>query len=903
MKKHMYIFIVMIGILFSGMIYGQSYTINGKVVSEINGEALIGANVYLKGTTMGAATSENGEYTIENVPEGQYTVICSYIGFETKKLEIDLTADMELNFELIDFAFSLNVEVIADRAREFETPVAFKTIDKKEIETTLGSRDIPLALNTTPSVYATSSGGGAGDGRINVRGFDQRNIAVMINGVPVNDIEWGWVYWSNWDGVGDAAGSIQLQRGLSATTLSTPSIGGSMNLISEPTAQNFGISFKQEFGSESFKKSSLSASSGLIDGKWAFNTTIVRKTGDGTIDALWTDAWSYYFGAAYNVNDNNRIELYALGAPQRHGQRSYKLNIATYDHDFARSLSDTEDGWLDDPQFAEKDLKYNCNWNTLTTSYNGKQYWNGSEHDRYDDSFINERENYYHKPQVNLNWYSKFSDDISLYTTFYYSGGRGGGSGYFGSPSWDRSLSQRVFDFDATIASNRAAGIITEYSGVHPDYQKGGILRNSVNSQDQFGAIAKLAFKLNKNITAQVGVDWRTAEVFHYREVRDLLGATAVYFDENEFESGDQYYKKLGDKIDYDFTNTVDWIGGFAHTEYTAEKVTAFGMVGFNTKSYGYTNHMKKGTDGGELTSETDAFFGYQFKAGTSYRFSKDVMAYVNGGYVSSAPIFDNTINDVTGFVVEDPDNEIFMSVEGGLQYTTGDVQLAVAYYYTQWNDRATTVSYNLDEDTEGMVLISGMDQLHRGFELDFAYQPIRQLRFEATASIGRWEYTDDVSALYKDYSAGSEENVPFNAYVDGLKVGDSPQRALTFTIGLFPIKGMGLFLTGHSYADHYAEWDPFDRTNKDEAGIQPWKIPSYSVFDLHANYELPLNLSGIGLEVFCHIFNLFDEVYISDASDNSSYNAYGEKNHKADDAEVYFGLPRYANFGIRLRY
>ncbi len=52
------------------------------------------------------------------------------------------------------------------------------------MEIRLGSQDIPMILNTTPSVYATQQGGGAGDARINVRGFNQRNVAVMINGVP-----------------------------------------------------------------------------------------------------------------------------------------------------------------------------------------------------------------------------------------------------------------------------------------------------------------------------------------------------------------------------------------------------------------------------------------------------------------------------------------------------------------------------------------------------------------------------------------------------------------------------------------------------------------------------------------------------------------------------------------------
>ena len=59
----------------------------------------------------------------------------------------------------------------------------------------------------------------------------------MINGVPQNDMENGWVYWSNWDGVADAATIYsELQRGLSAVNLATPSIGGTMNIITDPAA-------------------------------------------------------------------------------------------------------------------------------------------------------------------------------------------------------------------------------------------------------------------------------------------------------------------------------------------------------------------------------------------------------------------------------------------------------------------------------------------------------------------------------------------------------------------------------------------------------------------------------------------------------------------------------------------
>ncbi|MDZ7776659.1 MAG: hypothetical protein U5L09_14130 [Bacteroidales bacterium] len=61
--------------------------------------------------------------------------------------------------------------------------------------------------------------------------------------------------------------------------------------------------------------------------------------------------------------------------------------------------------------------------------YDGRQSWNGKLTDRHSESFISERENFYHKPQVNMNWYHQYNEDVSQYTTVYYSGGEGGGTG------------------------------------------------------------------------------------------------------------------------------------------------------------------------------------------------------------------------------------------------------------------------------------------------------------------------------------------------------------------------------------------------------------------------------------------------------------------------------------------
>ena len=205
-------------------------------VTDASSKPLEGANVIVVGTDLGAVSDKDGSYLVDVLP-GEYNVIVSFIGYKSSTQSVVIGEDnVNVDFELTIDALTLtDVEVLASRASE-TTPVAYTNVSKEEMEIRLGSQDIPLILNTTPSVYATGQGGGAGDARINIRGFNQRNVAVMINGVPQNDMENGWVYWSNWDGVGDATSSIQVQRGLSAVNLATPSIGGTMNIITDPAS-------------------------------------------------------------------------------------------------------------------------------------------------------------------------------------------------------------------------------------------------------------------------------------------------------------------------------------------------------------------------------------------------------------------------------------------------------------------------------------------------------------------------------------------------------------------------------------------------------------------------------------------------------------------------------------------
>ena len=888
--------------LFAGTAYAQ-VTVSGVVSDSETGDALPGANVVVEGTTLGTATDQNGRYTL-SVPSGTHTFTASFIGYdESEEVVTVRNSNLTLNFSLEFTSQQLEaLEVFASRAVDRKTPVAFTNVDKVQVQRELASRDVPMVLNTTPSVYATMQGGGAGDARVNVRGFNQRNVAIMINGVPVNDMENGWVYWSNWDGVGDATSSIQMQRGLSAVNLATPSIGGTMNIITDPTANTRQVLAKQEVGNDGFLKSTVSVSTGLIKGKYAFTVSGVRKTGDGYYDGTWTDAWAYYAAGAWNINEKQRIDLYAVGAPQRHGQNLYRQNLAAYDADYAREVFE-EDGLTDAEidaalaAFPEAGRRWNQNASTAASGLSSTQNDGFGSVDRVSDTYLNERENFFHKPQVNLNHYFQINDRSLWSTVLYYSGGKGGGTGTFGSMGWDYSGPTRVIDVQGTYDRNIANG------------DSRGILRNSHNVQYTVGAISKFKRTINENLTAEVGVDWRTAEIQHYRTVRDLMGGTAFITEDSDFWGGPRSLQP-GDKFNYDNQNTVDWFGGFAQAEYSKDAISAYGMVGYSAISYSFEDFFKDDGTGNPFTIDSGTLGGGQIKGGASLAVNDNVSAFVNAGYVSKVPIFDGVIDDITGAKLEDPQNETFVAFEAGLDFRSTDRKMAgkINVYNTTWNDRTITRTIQEVSGDDGLINITGLNALHRGIEGEFAYQPLQIVRFDVAGSVGDWYYTDDVSARYTPDQSNPASQQSVELYVKDLKVGDAPQTQLAYSVTVFPVDGLYAKFTGRSYSNFYADFDPTSRTAPDQAGEQVWETPAYNVFDLNVGYDIPRDMLGTSrfdIRIFGNVFNVFDSFYIQDATNNSRFNAYGGNgvNNMADDAEVFLGLPRQFNFGTRITF
>ena len=851
--------------------------LKGTVRDAETGESLPGANVYIEGVERGATTDLDGQFAIANVGTGSHTLVVSFIGYKDYRSPVVVEADaVELFVELMPEVFrGKEIIIVADRAKMRETPVAFSDVPKADMQRKLGSRDLPLILNDTPGVYATAQGGGAGDSRINVRGFDQRNVAVMINGVPVNDMENGWVYWSNWDGLSDVTSSIQVQRGLGASNLAIASVGGTMNIITDIASQQRGFKLKQEAGNNAFYKTTLNFSSGLIDKKTAFTVGMTRKSSEGLPAQAWSSAWAYFGALSFLASDAHKIDLFVTGAPQRHGHRLYKQSIATFDADYAQSLG------IDVEGAKNYGVDYNPNWGRSPfSSY--QEYYNGSIHDARDSAIIMERENFYHKPQANLNWYWTPNTQFMLSNVFYFSRGKGGGTGRLGSNpgtlpdgtiNWQRVADELNTQADSALV---AAGEV----GAN-EIAAQTIIRNSVNQHFWYGYLGTAEYHLSDIYKLTFGADLRYYKGEHWREVRNLLGADYYVFewDNNATTS----VKRLGDRVAYHNDGLTRWGGGFAQLEGQFDNFTAFLSTSGSATGYKRIDYFRAKVDGDWDQTDWENFPGYTVKVGGNYNATPTVNVYANMGWLSTAPKFDSVYH-YDNSLYDPTFNEKVASFELGAGYFKRGMFTGNAnFYYTKWIDRSWPKSIYSDELEQSFrFLLNGIDALHTGVEFDLKARPHDKFEIRGMVSLGNWEWLNDVSTTFSP-EEDPETIGEFQVYAKGLKVGDAAQKTLSLSGAIFPTRGLYASLGVRRFMDHYAKFDPANRTDPDDRA-QSWKLPDYNLVDLHASYTLS-GTAFSNMKLRLHVFNLLDERYVSDADDGNG--------HDAASARVFLGLGR----------
>ncbi|MES2747930.1 MAG: TonB-dependent receptor [Bacteroidota bacterium] len=878
------------------MVFSQG-KIKGTISDNELKAPIAGVNVVVKGTTTAAVTDNDGKFILNTTaPTGQ--VIISFIGFKTTTLNFTVSNGEAFDLGAITLTSDSNEldevvikSTVIDVAKDRKTPVAVSTIKAAEIVQKLGNQEFPEILKSTPSVYTTKgSGGGFGDSRITIRGFAQENIAVMINGVPVNDMENSRVFWSNWAGLSDVTSAMQVQRGLGSSKLAISSVGGTINIVTRTADMKEGGIVSAGIANNDYLKTQASYSTGKMKNGLSASVLLNQTRGDGYVDATRFEAANYFIGLGYEINQKNDIQLTITGAPQWHDQRGTAVTISDY-------IKYGQDG--------EPNIKYNADWGYL----NGREF-----------SF---RTNYYHKPVFSLNWDYKISDKTKLSSVVYASWGRGGGTSGTGRirglayTANNFKLADGSIDVEKIYAYNSGQTIqipgVVPGVGTNPTVTRtltNGLFLNStatannsangiskissINSHDWYGGVASLNTKFTDKLTFDFGVDIRTYTGIHYQNVNDLLGANAfqdntpaavngvtsngdsnnpnsIYFQTYESTPSFNPFFSVDhqQKISYNNDGKVNWYGAFTQLEYSTEKLTAFVQAAISQQGFKRIDYFKYLASNPLSETEYENILGGNVKGGVNYNINKYHNVFANAGYYSKQPNFNNVYPNNASLLNGNLVNEKVTGFEAGYGFRSSLFNANVNLYHTTWKDRYLRQNDPNTANPGGYLDFTGVNEVHTGVEVDMNVKVFDKLKVTGMFSYGDWSYKgNSVSNVYDVTNNPFEGSTPRTLYLDRVKVGNSAQVTAALG-GAFEIVKRLSIDANYLYSEKlYANISPTNFTSETNKGSL--ELPSFGLVDAGLSYKMLVGKNkSESVNFRVNVNNVFDKIFIAESNTN----------------------------------
>jgi outer membrane receptor protein involved in Fe transport len=869
--------------------------ITGILLDAETEEPLIGATIVLENTKFGTVADLDGSFTIVNVPSGKYRLRLSYVGYTTVNKDIDLSQDLNMGtLQLEQSTVGLKeVSVFASVVEDRKTPVAVSTIKAKEIEERFSDLEISDIVQNTPGVYSIQGAGGFGDNEVYVRGLDQTNVAFLVNGIPVNDMENGRMYWSNFSGLSEVTRQTQVQRGLGASKLAINAIGGTVNMITKPAEKSEGGKIEYQTGTGSWnQRIRFTYNTGENDNGWAWSFQGSRTTSEsgliglqnkdqGTIiPGAFVDAWSYYLAVSKKINKRHQIMFWGFGAPVNRGT-----------------------AFVVDEQTRERFNITDPNANNILGTYNGELF--------------NVRQNKINKPLMALSHYWDMDENTSVSTSVYFSYAdvysvqprdaeeslflNERSQGMVGQEltadnlvNWDFLAEQNRLE-DREVTVNFPNGDINTPSITGYDSRYYSEAR--YNNHNWVGLISNFNKRFD-NLSILAGVDLRHYKAQHFARVHDLFGGDFIV---NSNRFGDEYnhsvpnnIARVGDKTNYDYDGVVDWAALFTQAEYSYDKFTAFiSLAGtsswytrigkfWNTRAPYYLTSIGK--------SETFNFLTYTFKTGVSYVPTNRHRFFINTGYFTRPPFFTDVFADsrYSNLKTNNFNVEKVASTEIGYGYQTSKLRLNLNAYATNWFDRNVPLQVG-DQGVENVDLaagdfipynLGGVRSLYMGVEFDATYNVLPTLELNGYFSYGDWKYTNQ----------GSTGRIDFPDYE--LPNGTVPSAILRSDLRGFPVgtvaqttAGLGAHYTGirsmyigarMNYADRISvRFSPNDldktiMSGGEEANIDGFitaeqineAFDDYATVDIYMGryFDLSEEVSG---RLSVNVQNVFDTEYV----------------------------------------
>jgi iron complex outermembrane receptor protein len=769
------------------------------------------------------ATDALGEFDLPNILRGSYLLEVAAAGYNTQRDPVDVPAQFRRIYLTRKTFNLLPILVTAQIAANRQSPVTFSNLPDTVISNQFAYQDFPVMLSQLPSITEYSENGeGIGYSYVTMRGFDQRRISIMVNGIPQNDPEDHNVYWIDMPDLQASTKDIQVQRGAGNEFYGAPAIGGSINLQTTNLTNERELDFSAGLGSTGsggmVRRYSTTLASGLIGRKYSFYAHLARTTTDGYRQNSWIDLNSYFLSAS-RFDDNLTTEVNVYGGPISDGL-----------------------AYLGLPKFAALDSKLRTSnwsdWNPDPTNVNyTPRMIQVVSHNGTDTVYAvprrsSELENFYQQHYELINEW-KVSPSTTLNNSFFAIYGSG------------------FFDDDGSWADTSFFRIDSQY-GFHPMANPSEALIRAYVDLKQYGWIPRLTLNHHAG-TLVLGAELDENFSDHWQTIRwaqDLAPDVPPDYRYNEWHA------------------LTDVASAYGHELYEIDqRLTLMLDLEYEFKQYRFYN---------------EKFVGYSFivpyhffnpRAGLNYNFSRESNAYLSISQTSrepqlaslynadessyhagseslrATPNFARTLTGTYNFGDPLIKPEKLTDFELGYHYTSGGITVGLTGYWMEFYDEL--VSNGILDQYGQPVDGNAQRTRHMGLEIEASMPVTSGLSFYGNLSLSRNRIIHYI--YYESQTDSVGNSVPIPDTLDGNRLGGFPEILGNIRAN-YALNGLSIVLLGQYIGSQY--------TDNFQSSLH--EIDSYFILNGWISYRVRkiLSLSSIELKFYCN--NLLNKLYIA---------------------------------------
>ena len=826
MKLKILLILMLAAVTFTS--YAQDGGIRGKVVSRNGRVALSNVQVKIENLGLTVMTDKDGNFVIENLPKGDYALLFATPEFEPLNLTVRVDNQNVKDLKQVIIVPTGPAGGVLDDAifAEFDN-------DSSSSDT----QALPSSLSSSKDLFNNIASYRFSEMRFNVRGYDSQYSDIYLNGIRFNDAMTGYGPWSLWSGLNDATRNQENYTGLEAADFGIGGIGGITNVNARASQMRKGFRVSVSNGNQMYRfRAMLSYGSGQLDNGWSYAFSVgTRQGGNGYVDGVYYNSYSYFASAEKLFGDNHRLGLTLMASPSERGAQQASTDEAyrLFGNNYYNPNVGYQAGKLRNSRVRNThepivmlnytwDMSENTRLNAATALRFGKNgysalTWNAGADPRGDY--------YRYMPSSDG---TQIIDGITTDRTIYFYGQ----DAITAAGVWDGMLdyddffqtNQRNIDTDPLLSKLMGNRSRSNY-----------MIEERHTDQLDYNLAVNVQHNMRNNMRIVGGANLRVNRTNYYSEVKDLLGGDYWYdidkFAERDMASTEAYQNDLdyywatghariarvGDKYGYYYRAHL--LESNAWANYT------WGIGGFSlgvAGSVGYSQMYREGMwrkglfpNNSKGDSKKLDYLTYEGKLSLGYKFSGAHSLEANAVILQQAPKFatafvsPRTRNTTTPGLKAEKVFGVDLTYNLNLPY----VKARLSGYYTTIKDQSKVISFY--DDTRSSFTnfaMSGIDKEHYGVELGLSVPVWQGLSVVGAVSWGEYTYTSNPDFVQ---TVDNMDRIVLKDKVnwDGFHVESSPQ--LAFNIGL-DYRGPRNWFAGvnfNYYDNLYLSMNPLYRT------------------------------------------------------------------------------------------